>query len=273
DVIAVPLEAGVEEYVRPAAGAGGSFETLGFEFDRAAGWDRTRAGEWARKHLGLCDLGRTVFLDRPHRMRGKLAGSLAGVLAGEELPACPERRPAEDAGPGAWGRWAAPLELVPVPPAAPAEPRRRGGETRPRPQRGGAGFGLGPSDSAHPQHLPSGLRALLPRRGLVNYFEAQAVVQALEALVADASFRKDAAAWQERHAPSDPALAVAALYPAQAQLLRHLVGQSRALAQAGLRKLGEGRFEVAAGGRGLALWVDVPEALRPRECRAPPPSL
>src|SRR5439155_14615379 len=85
---------------------------------------------------------------------------------------------------GAWGKWTSAVEFVPVPPG---EVRRRGGRHgdgpagRGRPPRGGAGFEVDLSDSTHPEHLPASLRPALPARGLVNYFEAQAVVQALEA--------------------------------------------------------------------------------------------
>jgi len=245
------------------------FETLGFQFDRSAGWTRPRAEEWAEKHLGLRDLGRSIVLEQAHRMHGRLAGVLADVLAQTARPrACREQNPMGNGVPGSWGGWSVPLELVPVPAVPAGESRRRGPDGRGRGPRGGAGFELDLSDGAHSEHLPGPLRAVLPRRGLVNYFEAQAVVQALETLAADTAFRADAAAWQARLPGTDPALAVTALYPAQVLLLQHLLGQSPALAQIGLVRTGEGRYRLPAGEALLTLWVDVPEALRQRDCLA-----
>ena len=262
EAVVVSLEDGVREIVRPVSGAG-AFETLGFEFDGACGWTRPRAEEWAKKRLNLRDLGRTVYLARPHRMRGRLGDALSVILSPEEMVACVRRSacPEEDF-PGVWNGWSAPVEVIAVPPAAPrAEPRKRGPEGR----RGGAGFELDLSDSTHSEHLPAPLRSLLPRRGLVNYFEAQAVVAALEALVTDSVFRADVAAWQSQHPENGPALVATALYTAQVQLLQLLVGQSRPLAQAGLNRVAEGCFRVE-GDRPFAVWIDVPAALRQREC-------
>ena len=264
ELISVSLDGGIEERVRLAPDDPVPFETLGFEFSRGAGWTRQRAEEWAARHLNLRDLGRTVFLERPHRARGRLAGILGQLLAGHASPrAC---RQQEERGPGAWHGWSAPLELRPVPAPAAGEPRKRGPDARGARPRGGAGFELDLSDSAHSEHLPGHLRPLLPRRGLVNYFEAQAVVTTLEGLLPDAVFRADAAAWQAQH--TDPALVVTALYPAQVQLLRHLIAQSAVLARAGLVRVGEGLFQLPGGEKPLSVQVEVPEALRQRECLA-----
>src|SRR5262249_28841811 len=176
------------EFMRAAEDGGEvTFETLGFAFDRAAGWSRQAAEEWARKHLGLRDLGRTAFLGRLQRPACGLAAFLAEAGCPEAHD--PHARPAEEPCCGPWGKWSAALEFVAVP-GAPlgGDTHRRGRHGdggRGRPRCGGAGFELDLSDTAHPEHLPSGLRAALPSRGLVNYFEAQALVQALEALVGD----------------------------------------------------------------------------------------
>lgn len=190
---------------------------------------------------------------------------------------------------GAWGKWTSAVEFVAVPPS---EARRRGGRPgeghagRGRPPRGGAGFELDLCDSTHPEHLPASLRPALPARGLVNYFEAQAVVQALETLLGDPGFRADAAAWQRRPAahgdqngqaprqaeaapvPQVPLLVVTALYSAQVQLLRLLVGQSRVLTQAGLERVAEGQFRLALAEGTIEVLVTGPDALRQRECLA-----
>jgi hypothetical protein len=81
---------------------------------------------------------------------------------------------------------------------------------------------------------------MLPERGLVNYLEAQAVVRTLERLAAEPHLRSS-------RGGDRPRVAVFSLFPAQVQLLRHLIRQAPALAA-------------------LDLEVDVPAALRQREC-------
>jgi superfamily I DNA and/or RNA helicase len=88
--------------------------------------------------------------------------------------------------------------------------------------------------------LPTELRAGLPGRGIVNYLEAQAVVRRLEALIADEPGQR----------AEDGAVAVLALYPAQVELLRRLIGQSAKLKSAA-----------------VPITVDLPAALRQRESR------
>jgi hypothetical protein len=99
------------------------------------------------------------------------------------------------------------LEFVPVPAAAP----------RPVPAKGGAGLETDLSDVPHGDRLPREFRDRLPRQGLVNYIEAAAVVRAVERLAAGPT-------------NGEPLPAVIALYPAQAELIRTLLGRSPALA-------------------------------------------
>src|SRR5439155_864649 len=131
-------------------------------------------------------------------------------------------------------------------------------------------------------NLPAELRSVLPRQGLVNHPEALAVVQALEELIDNVSFRAEAAAWQHTHSPAgcngrgkadnkphqvhQPAIILTALYDSQVRLLRLLVGRSALLARAGLVSVGEGRFRLGADG--LEVIIDAPPALRQRECLA-----
>ncbi len=106
--------------------------------------------------------------------------------------------------------------------------------------------------------LPAELRATLPRRGLVNLFEARAVVRKLENLLADPEFRAAAEEWAGRAADSSArketsqrriAVAVMALYPAQTELIRLLAAQSPALTASP-----------------LAVEVGTPDSFRQREC-------
>jgi hypothetical protein len=96
--------------------------------------------------------------------------------------------------------------------------------------------------------MPAEVRAALPGHGLVNYPEARAVVQALEALLADEAFRAASADWQRR-ALGCPSVAVMALFPAQVELLRILVRRSAGLA-----------------GSGVPVEVGPPAAFHQREC-------
>ncbi len=214
DALPVTLEAGVREMVRPATGTANraGWETCCIEFERGAGWQRQRAEEWARRHLGLSDLGRTASLRTPHRMAPDLAAFVAEVLAeGGYLLSSP----ASAAGPA--------VQFVAVPGSAgarpPSEPRGRpNGNHRPRtpPARAGAGLELNPNDARHRDRLPDEFRRGLTGPGLVNFLEAQAVVRTVQALH-NVTMPAD---------PKGPAIGVIALYAAQAELIRRLLAQA-----------------------------------------------
>ncbi|MCI0457065.1 MAG: AAA domain-containing protein [Gemmataceae bacterium] len=231
-VAAVTLEPGVRELLHAGARDNVPCYTRRLEFDRAAGWDRARAEEWVRARLNLLDLGRTLRLDAPYRMQPDLAALLSDLLfeGDYRLPALATRSAQSPT-----------LEFVAVPPLAPAtrsagrEPDRRRREPNP-PARGsggappviprsGAGLEQDLSVARHGDRLPPELRAELPRRGLVNYLEAQAIVRKLEEL----------ATAHPAGGGNAPAVAVIALYPAQAELIRLLASRSATLAQSGLR--------------------------------------
>jgi hypothetical protein len=249
----------------------GRWQTCSLEFARADGWTRDRAEQWVEEHLQARDLGRTALLNAPHRGRPALARFLSALLFDG---ACPVREPDDTLA----------VEFVPVP-SLEGEPSRRRPEPEDRDRRGGtatvprlrpfrAGAGL-ESDLADPRPLdplPDELRAALPCRGLVNLFEARAVVRKLENLVTDSEFCAAAEEWAAHvvpisdpseakcasascHAPASsfvgrrPALAVMALYPAQAELIRLLAAQSPTLTAAP-----------------LVVEVGTPDAFRQREC-------
>jgi hypothetical protein len=130
--------------------------------------------------------------------------------------------------------------------AGPALVLSRPAVARPRAVTGGAGLELDLTDRRHRDRLPSELRPELPAQGLVNYLEARAVIRVLEQLATDPVLREAARA--DRGRPARPAVAVVALYPAQAELLRILSRQVPALAASG-----------------LAIEIDVPAAFRERE--------
>lgn len=261
--VPVVLEPGVREMVGTLTpGSNGSApallgcHTCCIEFERSAGWHRERAETWVRQHLGQHDLGRTARLDVPHRMQHDLAEFLGDLLFVSKGPAPPDVW----IPPAASREGAVPLrvaamavEFVPVP-ALPAEASRRRGEGDPRrvadnrrPPKGGAGLELDLSDPRHADRLPSELRPLLPNRGLVNYLEAQAVVRTLENLASDPNL--PALALDRGANGRSPSLGVMALYPAQVELLRHLIQRSPKLARAN-----------------LDLCVGVPSVFRQKEC-------
>jgi hypothetical protein len=278
-VVAVPLEEGIREWADLASG-----RTWSLEFDSTI-WTRLRAEAWVIERLGLRDLGRTALLTAVHRADPALTGFVSELFfAG----IC-------EAAPGAAGAGGVPVEFVAVPslagcrdagqgraafgdsPAALAAFAEGTGSHRSgvavkaprlRAIKGGAGLELDLADNKPLEHVPAELRAALPRQGLVNYFEARAVVQSLEGLFADPAFRDAAARWQtDRAAPCSqgghscgpdgiavghcPAVAVMALYPAQAELLRLLLRRSPALANLP-----------------WAVEVGLPSAFRQRECLA-----
>jgi hypothetical protein len=210
----VALEEGVREMLAahrhaPSALANGAsgtsppvWETCCIEFDRSAGWEQPQAQQWVEKHLGLCDLGRTIRLAVLHRMQPDLGLVVRELLYPHEacLPSTASTRPATAAATPA-------VELVCVP--AVREPSRG------LPRKGGAGLEADLGDVRQRDRVPPELRSGLPQRGLVNYPEAQAVVRALEAL---------AGPKRERGT-----IGVVALFAAQADLIRKLIEQSATL--------------------------------------------
>jgi AAA domain len=241
-------------------------------FDRECGWTRAGATRWVESHLKLRDLGRTVFLATPYRMQGPLAWILDDLLYEESNPLEGQRPVGLPAG--------APVEFVCVPSGGTdAELRGHcnldsgwsGGvaavAARPRTVKGGAGFEVDLADNRRLDSLPPDLRPLLPAEGVVNYLESQAVVRALEQIVAEPAIHNAAASAEgapceqaaangsgtvpvvcsaDRHCPT---IAVIALQPAQAVLLSVLIRRSQALAASPVR-----------------IEVGPPSAFRQREC-------
>lgn len=233
--------------------------TLALAFDRSAGWTREGAEEWVSRHVQLRDNGRTAFLGTPHRMRPHLARFVTRLLGGgvRDIHAPHQDSVGTEEHPA--------VEFIPVPSLEPdAEPRwrgepdsrRRGGgtatATRLRVSKGGAGLEAELGEARRPDTVPAELRDELPGKGLVNYAEARAVIRDLEGLAADPTFRAEAERWQrsehERNGPG-PAIAVIALYPAQAALIRTLSARAPGL-------------EASS----LSIEVGTPEQFRQREC-------
>jgi AAA domain len=226
------------------------WHTCALEFAREAGWTRQRAEEWVVEHLRIRSPGRTALLTVPYRLDPPLAHFLSDLLFAAHY------QPVQAASKALVSR--PPVEFVAVPPFASAEGRHRAGGGRGRgavsvrvPRlrsvKGGAGLEVNLADERPLTQLPSELRALLPRQGLVNYLEALALVKHLETLLGDESIRLACEQWQRRRPepcehgclspsacdcpPPDnrPAVAVMALYAAQVELLRHLIQQAPAL--------------------------------------------
>jgi hypothetical protein len=253
---------GVEPSALGAEGEGPSpFRTCRLEFERAAGWQREKAEAWLLQRLGLRDTERTFSLETPYRMHPPLAAFLSHLLfeGGYRLSGEANGTPAAvdnefDA--------CAPVQFVAVPPqeqettAARTIPGARGllretqggaTTTLTRMPRTAAGRELDLADPRQRQQLPAELATCLPAQGLVNYEEAVAVVQVLEALVNDPGLNRDALV-PPSAAPLST-IGVVALYAAQAELIRRLIEQAPSL--------------VASP---WSLVVDVPAAFREKEC-------
>jgi hypothetical protein len=262
ETLALTVAPGVCERVAPLSALQQSrhataqvWYTTALQFDRAAGWDRSRAGAWVGTQLGLNDSGRTCLLDVPHRMDGDLARFLSPLLPGVayrmlnssgtgQVPHCPH--------------YHAAVEFVPVPPLTTDDATRppsrpavaaRAAAPQPRAWKGGAGLEMDLSDWRFREHFPGELRPLLPKQGLVNYLEAQAVVRTLESLVQDYRARAPENGSKRDCHCGEGALVVLALYPAQVELIRQLVRQSAALTASG-----------------VAVEVETPETVCRRDC-------
>jgi hypothetical protein len=283
ETVTVPLGNGICERLAhlpvlgDLRGKGGiDWHTCSLHFAHSADWTRPRVEEWLAERLGLCYRGRTVLLTVPYRLDPPLARFLSDLLFGgicqpaKSEPALPSTRP--------------PVEFVAVPTLGSLEEQRRPepsahsygqrGHTavtvrapRLRAIKGGAGLELELADNRPLEQLPSELRSVLPRQGLVNYLEARALIAHLERLVRDEAFRRACEHWRHRrlwpceHGCTSPSICacpqpdngapvtVMALYPAQVQLLRHLIQQSPHLAAAP-----------------FAIEVGLPSAFYHREC-------
>jgi hypothetical protein len=267
DAVTVTLEDGVRELVgcdpprsEPRTEDSVAFwNTYQLRFARAAGWTRQRAEQWIADRLGLRNAGRTVLLTVPYRLDPPLARFVSDLLFGG---AC---EPSDAVAPAALSH--PPVEFVAVPAL---EDRHRadtdapwnGGTSSPnggqaavsvraprlRSVKGGAGLEMDLADHRPLEQLPAELRAVLPRKGLVNHLEAQALVKRLESLRHDAVFQTACERWRQRRpwpcehgctspstdcdcsrSDSTPTVAVMALYPAQVELIRHLIRQTPAL--------------------------------------------
>ena len=200
----VPLEAGVREGVHSRR------TTCGLEFDRAAGWNRDSVASWLKKRLGLTDIGRAITLVHPYRMQPELAAILTDLLFGEHMGAGSDRNGQGNGAPR-------PLIFVPVPSLR----KRTVSAVLPKE---GAGLELDLTATRGGDRLPAELRAALPGRGIVNYYEAQALVRHLEKLVQDPAVAKAAI-------PGRPAIGVVALYAGQVELIRLLCRRSPILSK------------------------------------------
>jgi hypothetical protein len=259
ETVTVELAGGVRERLARVSASQSASRAKGIDWHTAAlifavaeGWTRERAEAWVAERLGLRSWGRTILLSIPHRLDPPLARVLSDWLFAGQLQSKTESN-------SVWSRPA--VEFVAVPALshfenrshAKAEGRTCDGETaankggvsvqtpRLRSVKGGAGLEMDLSDDRPLEQLPADLRSLLPREGLVNYLEARALIGRLEALFLDEDFRAACARWQRRrfspcergctsssacacpHPCRGPAVAVMALYPAQVELLRHLL--------------------------------------------------
>lgn len=230
----VDLGDGVVEVVHLQAG---HWHTARLEFDPAAGWTREKATAWLRGRLGLPGLERTLLLDRPQRQSPALASWLGDLL---------------DDGFRAGSAQLAPcVEFVTVPSLSDDHRHGRrhdhgsrsgGGVATLAPKlkslRGGAGVEINLAEPRRHDLLPPELRDVLPTQGLVNYLEAQAVVRLVSEILGDPTARTEILAWQaaraaarqgtnccapRAHPDRIPGIAVLSAFPAQVQLIRHLL--------------------------------------------------
>lgn len=226
----VALGAGLREVlaaVEPTGNGVRSWRTARLEFDKQASWDRGRVERWLHDHLKLRDLGRTMLLEVPHRMRPELALLLSDMLYGghrafmERTALSPAIQSTNGAG--------CPMIFFPVP--AIRQRDKNGAAPGPkssRVPREGAGLEIELGAGRATERVPADLRGLVPGRGLVNCSEAQALVRTLEGMVAEPS--RLAAICQ----PHPPGIAVATLFPAQADLIRRLVERSQRIQHSGV---------------------------------------
>jgi hypothetical protein len=209
----ITLDSGVREYLD-----GQHLDnTCKLEFDRSAGWDRRSVDDWIRRHLGLVDLGRTELLEKQYRMAPALVDVVYDLLGAANNNSTAPVKQDEPA-----------VEFVSVQGAAKAKGTSRSDSRGPRkvestgPRRvpaTGAGLELDLASLRPTDRVPEEVRSLVPGLGIVNLAEARAVVRKLEELLS------------ERQNNIANAIAVIALYPTQAELIRRLIGHSPKLSR------------------------------------------
>jgi hypothetical protein len=241
--LAIALEPGVREMVgehgnASSDGNGAAWHTCCVEFERAAGWQRESAEQWIQRRLGLVDLGRTAQLNYPHRMQPALARSLSHILFNgqSQFDSAGNGEHSESADVAYFAE--SPVVFVPVvgklSDETQADVRQAGGAKHNRKRTAAASTNhvtslaleCNLSDPRQRSTLPEHLRTLLPRDGIVNLAEAQAVIHSLESLIQDPSLRAHASQGGR------PVVGVIALYSAQAELIRRLIQLSSALSAA-----------------------------------------
>jgi hypothetical protein len=240
-LVPVTLEPGMREFIHllPANGDAGAEASLTakIEFDSEAGWNRARSADWVARYVGLRDPGRTARLDVLHRMKPEVGRFVASVLGN----ARPRRQDQVHKESFSWVEPA--VEFVAVPPLTnrdqPAKSRDRvetpaAATVHPWSRRGGAGIELDLADARQRDRITAELRNRLPREGIVNLVEAQAIVRALSTLAVQVS-RDGHGPARHRHNGACVEVAVMALYSAQAELIRGLVERAPVLASAPLK--------------------------------------
>lgn len=254
--LAIPLDKGIKEMVGTLREANGDASraaatyTCCLEFDRAAGWQRRSAEDWIQRHLGVRNLGRTAFLDSPHRMHPELAALVGDVLLTDGCRYAASSVPASVHALVSGNGCARVFQFIPItPPAAPSNnaeaSNRKKDNGRKAPRVVNPECDL--ADPRHRERVPGELRGSLPPKGYVHIAEAAVVVQTLENLTRDHALL--AALERARLHQERVTIGVMALYASQAQVIRHMLRQSPSL------ELPE-----------LEIRVGTPEDFREREC-------
>jgi AAA domain len=214
---AVALAPGIKEMLNPrqTAQAGGTAEvawqTCCIEFDRLSGWQRGAAEDWIERHLGLRDIGRTLFLDGLHRF-SVTTGAFVKTLISSQINGAPAAFPESLVAPQS-------VEFVGVPtPTEGGRTERNAAGARVR----AAGFEVDLSDFKNRERLTSELYAGLPAQGIVNLSEAQAIARRLVDCERSGSLPAASA--------GQVAVFIIALYEAQAELIRRLLRNTPSLA-------------------------------------------
>lgn len=201
DCLAVNLELGLRERITGS-------QTVCLEFSKSH-WSRGQVADWTQRRFRHRDLGRTVFLQVPHRMQPALARWVDDVLFPGTLAAHSSSEKTATQGGGMNQR---PVTFMAITPAKPAQNGAGHGH---KPAREPVGLEIDLAANKAGERVPQDLLAGLPRHGYANYREAQAVVSILENLAKD---------------QPQTCCHVLAFFPGQVELIRRLLSRSTALA-------------------------------------------
>ena len=243
EATSIMLEPGLCEWIAQG-------KTVSLEFAKTH-WNRSSVLDWTHRHFQHRDLGRTVFLQIPHRIKPALVQWIGDVLFPGTLIARGDKEPRrqgdketrgqgeETASPcllgslSPWLGFGSTVVFIPV--TSRPETTNNGQSPSKKTSSDGRSLEIDLTTGRGSERVPKELLAGLACQGFANYLEAQAVVRTLERLIQkkdEGGRRKDEQDSDSSFIlhPSSLSLTVIAFHAGQVELIRRLLARSASLA-------------------------------------------